>query len=86
MSLKTKTASMQTFSGYLRNDVETDDRAPQSVKRPRVVTPAVVLGNGASNKILKAVASMVGVAEFGSENFQLPIFSPFSDCYSRGCW
>jgi hypothetical protein len=65
-ALKSKTAPKPSFSHVLRNDAETprsfkrraDDKVPLSVKRPRVVTPAVVIGTGASNDVLKAAAPM----------------------------
>jgi hypothetical protein len=65
-SLKSKAAPKPAFSSLFRNGDETpktakrrsDDKGQSSVKRSRIATPAVVIGTGATNDVLKAVAPM----------------------------
>jgi PHD-finger len=64
--LKAKSGPRPTFSSLLRNNLETpksakrriDDRGDQSVKRPRVATSAMIIGNGGAADDLKPVAPL----------------------------
>jgi hypothetical protein len=63
-ALKAKSGPRPAFSSVLRNNMETpktakrrmDDGGEHSVKRPRVNTPALIIGNGAIVDDLKPVA------------------------------
>jgi hypothetical protein len=63
-ALKAKAAPRPTFSSLVRNNLETpktakrrmDDGGEHSVKRPRVTTPALIIGNGDVVDDLKPVA------------------------------
>jgi hypothetical protein len=62
--LKAKSGPSPTFSSLLRNNLETpksakrriDDRGGQSVKRPCVATPAMIIGSGGAANDLNPVA------------------------------
>jgi hypothetical protein len=64
--LKANAPPKPAFSSLFRNGYETpktakrraDEKGQSSVKRQRVATPAVVIGTGAANDVLKAVAPM----------------------------
>ena len=65
-ALKAKASLKPSFSNILRNNIETpkstkrraDDKGEQSVKRPRMATPALIIGNGDVVDDLKPVAPM----------------------------
>jgi PHD-finger len=65
-ALKAKATPKPSFANVLRNNLETPksakrrigERSEQSVKRPRVVTPAVIIGSGIAADDLKPVAPL----------------------------